>query len=365
MKTGKDLKELLAEVIRQDEAKRDYLAPTQKTELFLKGDEVRVGIKDRDFPLTPHCHAQVAVQAEIPKPYYDRLLKDAPDLLATNVNRWFTKFPAVRMWRTLDGTARANLSDRYRCLDNNDYMQAALPRLMKLGVQVMSSDITSTRLHLKVVDQRIAREIGLGQGHNHFDRLCPALTLRNSEIGQGRLELLTSVYTSGCTNMMVINEKAKRQSHLGKRNDLTDEEWGMLSSETRKLTDQAFWHQIGDLVEGSFERARFDAIVDKLHATTENAIEADPVKVIEVTATKFGLNEDERNGVLKHFLASADFTQYGLHAAVTRAAEDIESYDRASEFELLGGKIIELPRADWSRIATAKPVKADEIAEAA
>jgi hypothetical protein len=365
MKTGKDLKELLAEVIRQDESKRDYLAPSQKTELFLEGDEVRVGIKDRAFPLTPHCHAQVATQAEIPKGYYDRMLKDAPDLLTSSVNRWFTKYPAVRMWRTLDNVARANLSDRFRCLDNNDFMQAALPRLMKLGVQVMSSEITTTRLHLKVVDQRIAREIGLGEGHNHFDRLCPALTLRNSEIGQGRLELLTSVYTSGCTNMMVINEKSKRQSHIGKRNDLTDDEWAMLSSETKQLTDQAFWHQIGDLVEGSFERARFDAIVDKLAVTTENKIDADPVKVIEVTATKYGMNEDERNNVLKHFLANADFTQYGLQAAVTRTAEDLGDYDRASEFELLGGKIIELPKSDWSRIATAKLTKADEVLEAA
>jgi hypothetical protein len=42
-----------------------------------------------------------------------------------------------------------------------------------------------------------------------------------------------------------------------------------------------------------------------------------------------------------------------LHAAVTRAAEDVESYDRASQLEVLGGEIIELAKSDWRELAMA------------
>ena len=37
--------------------------------------------------------------------------------------------------------------------------------------------------------------------------------------------------------------------------------------------------------------------------------------------------------------------------AVTRASQAIKDYDQATEFEKLGGKVIELSGQDWSRIS--------------
>lgn len=39
--------------------------------------------------------------------------------------------------------------------------------------------------------------------------------------------------------------------------------------------------------------------------------------------------------------------------AFTRTAEDLADYDRATDFERIGGQIIELPANDWKRIAEA------------
>ena len=44
--------------------------------------------------------------------------------------------------------------------------------------------------------------------------------------------------------------------------------------------------------------------------------------------------------------------------AVTRTAEDVESYDRASELEALGGAVVDLHARDWQQIATARPLAA-------
>jgi hypothetical protein len=170
MKTGRSLQELLEEVVRQQESKRDFVAATDHlalvpapnpryggTALVIgseKGDAARleVGVND-------HAHNQIGSYTKIPAQYYDRMLKEDPNLLAINVNAWFRKNPEARTVRTLDGRARGFLSDRYRPLDNTDLLEAALPPLMDMGVTVMSSQVTDTKLYLKVVDERIKRDL--------------------------------------------------------------------------------------------------------------------------------------------------------------------------------------------------------------
>jgi hypothetical protein len=261
------------------------------------------------------------------------------------------------MVRTLDKTARAFLSDRFRTLDNNDLLQAALPPLLDMGVDVMSCEVTDTKLYLKVVDKHIRRDLPtgvvLGQGHHRFDTVSPALVLSNSEVGMGALSCLTSVWTGGCSNLAVIRERSKRHYHVGSRHEVGDEVYAMLSDSTRRLTDAALWATIGDVVKGAFDQARFDATVDKIAATAHEDIKGDPIKVVEVTAKKYGMNDQEQNSVLRHLIMSGDLTKYGLHSAVTRTAEDLAEYDRASEFEVLGGKIIELPKNEWKELAEA------------
>ena len=67
-----------------------------------------------------------------------------------------------------------------------------------------------------------------------------------------------------------------------------------------------------------------------------------------------GLGEAEcPETCLSRLLTGGDLTQYGMHAAVTRASQDSQDYDRASDMETVGGKIIELPASDWKVIATA------------
>ena len=366
MKLGQSLQELAAEIERQAQVKRDYVTSTANMRLTVSpeggisaGPTVRLELGDElELGLKPLAHAQIAEYTKVPKGYYDRMLAEAPALLTRNVNEWFWLTPTKRMTRTLDGSTRAFLSDAYRPLDNYDLLEAALPRLVDLGVEVVSSAVTETRLYLKVVDKRIKRDLPtgaeLGQGHHRVDTVSPALVLSNSEVGVGALSVQTSVWTSLCTNLVVINERSTRKYHVGARAEIGEQVYAMLSEGTRRLTDAALWAQLGDVVTAAFDQARFDATVEKIAATTRDKIEApDPVKVVEVTAKKFGLNDSERGSVLTHLIRGGDLTRYGLFNAVTRSAEDADDYDRASELERLGGKIVELPRGEWAEIAKA------------
>ena len=78
------------------------------------------------------AHGQLAERVGIPKAYYDRMREHAPALFDTNVNHWLLASDGRRLVRTLDGHARAILSDRYRMLDNDDLAAVALPVLRPL-----------------------------------------------------------------------------------------------------------------------------------------------------------------------------------------------------------------------------------------
>ena len=79
----------------------------------------------------------------------------------------------------------------------------------------------------------------------------------------------------------------------------------------------------------------------------------DPVKAVEVLANRYTLNESERAGVLRHLIVEGDLSAYGLVNAVTHFSQGVEDYDRATEFEAMGGKLIDLPASEWKELAEA------------
>lgn len=360
MKNGKTLTELAIEIERRSKAKKDLVASTRNMEMT-NDSALIVGDASNIFMVNSIAHDQIGTHLEIPAKYYDKMLKEDPKLLATNVNEWFQKYPTPRMVRTLDGVARAFPSDKYRCLENEDLAEAVLPPLQELGLDVMSSEITDRRLYIKAVDKSVTRELeakggAFGDGkHNIIRMLAPAITISNSEVGMGALSILGGVYDGFCSNLATFGERSLRKYHVGSRHELAGEEtYALLSDATRRKTDVALWAQVGDIVRAAFDRAKFDALCDKIAETTTQKIDGDPVKVVTLTARRFGMNEGEGKSVLRHLIEGGDLSRFGLYNAVTRAAQDDTlDYDRATEFERFGAQVVELPKNEWRELAMA------------
>ena len=356
MKSGKTITELAMEIERRRELKRDYLVPTQKLamspDLQISAGDLTVGVNDL-------AHGQIAAHLGIPKAYYDRMKQEAPALLADNVNTWFAAKPETRMLRTLDGKARAFLSDRYRALENEDLAEAALPAIADLGLDIVSSEITDRRLYIKAVDSRVTRELkkqgaAFGDGGHTIVRcLSPAITLSNSEVGLGPVSILGGTYDSFCSNLAFFGERSLKKYHVGAKHELAGEDiYALLSDKTRNLSDAALWSQIGDIIKIAFDRAKFDALVNKIEGAAEDKID-DAVKVVDLSAKRFALNDTEKTSVLKRLIEGADLSRMGLHNAITRASQDVADYDRATELERVGGQVIELKRNEWAELAAA------------
>lgn len=373
MKTGRTLQQLAAEIERQRETKRDFVAPVKRlrvdehANLFLPlGKAAADGVayetanENAVFGINDLAHRQLGQHVGIPAQYYDKLRAEAPHLYASNVNHWLASAPAedARMVRTLDGRVRALLSDRYRPLENADLAEAVLPALLDLKVEVLSCEVTERRLYIKAVDTRINRDVPkgarMGDGSHHiFDTLSPAISISNSEVGSGALSVEVGVYTRACTNLAFFAAKSLKKYHVGGKHEMADGLTTLLSERTRRLTDQATWAQVGDVVRGAFDEARFETSVKTIAGMTEQRIEGDPVRVVELSARRFGLTETERTGVLRHLIEGGDLSRYGVFNAFTRTGEDAPDYDRATEFERIGGQIIDLTRDEWHDMARA------------
>ena len=111
----------------------------------------------------------------------------------------------------------------------------------------------------------------------------------------------------------------------------------MFRDDTLAADDRAFFLKVRDVVEAAVSQTTFRQIAMKLQNTRDIRLTGDPVKTVEVLANRYTLNDTERAGVLRHLIIEGDLSGYGLVNAVTHYSQDVEDYDRATEFEVLGG----------------------------
>ena len=349
MKTARSIIELATEIERQSKSKRDFIVPTQAAQVDINGTQ-QIAFNGNVFGLTDHALAQIAERCKIPKRYLDYLRAEYPSLLTTNINELFQKFPEPRMIRTLDGKARAFVSDRYRPLDNVELANSVFPALQAADANIVSCDITERKLYIKAVLPQVSALIP-GGSHLGDDNLNPGLTISNSEIGTGGLTVLPALHDPKCTNLCTFSFAKYSKYHLGGKGS-TDDQYQVYTTETKQLADKTVFAQLTDVVKASLGGKVFKQIVDHVKTARGNKVEATQVtKVVEVVSEKHGFNEDEKKSVLAHLIERGDLSQWGLSSAITRTAEDVESYDRASELETVGGQVIELPANQWSAIA--------------
>jgi hypothetical protein len=360
MKTGRSLNELAIELDRQAKSKRDFLADTRALRVVpnQSGAIVLEGIGSDGFALRPTAHEQMAATLAIPKPYYDRMMSDAPDLLAKNINHWLTATPSRKMVRTLDGGVRGILSERYRPLDNIDLIEAVLPRLRQLDAEVVSGEVTDRLFYVKAVTPRIqgvVDKIKSGVHQRTDDVIQAGIAISNSEIGFGALKLEEMTYRLVCING-AIHAVAVRKTHAGRGSsysdaDLIEQSQEFFRDETRQADDKAFFLKVRDSVSAVLTQERLDKHLLQMRGATERVIENDPVAVVEATAKRFNFGQNEQSSILKHLIQGGDLSAFGLGNAITRASQDQESYEVATSMEMAGASVFELPQREWQSLA--------------
>ena len=140
MKTGRTIQEIGAELMRQSQAKEDYLVNTGsivmedwggRPMLHLQGENKLDLIEPLEIQQT--AHRQIGDYLNIPRKYYDRLMEKDVGLLTYNVNRWFQREPEhsgqpAQPVRQARGERRTQ-SARHRPGHHHATYEYGLPRL--------------------------------------------------------------------------------------------------------------------------------------------------------------------------------------------------------------------------------------------
>jgi hypothetical protein len=351
----KTIVELATEVERQSRMKKDYVADTSLMSLQVNEEDPKSGLllqiqngKTMSFKPNDLFHTQLGDRLRIPDLFYREQQEKDPELLSYVVNRILHRDNEPRMIRTLDGKARAFLSRKYRPLDSQDMLEAVLPTFSEMQLEVKSCEITEKRMYLKAVFPKVQADIKVG------DTVQAGIVVSNSEVGAGSFKVEPFTYRLVCSNGL-ISEYALRQFHVGKARggDDSDEVYELLSNEAKGADDRALFLKVRDIVRHSIKPEIFAAQVERFKEATELKITGNVPQVVEVTRKKFGFSQEQGSGILRHLIEGGDLSQWGLVNAVTRSAQDLDNYDAATWTERAGGKIIELPKTDWQKIAQA------------
>jgi hypothetical protein len=344
-----DLVEFAKELTRQDQVKRDFLMDTRLMTLDADRENITLSLKGDKatnvFQVNGLMHDQIGQALNIPAKYYDLMKEQQPELLAENVNTWFHNKPSERMVRTLDGSARAFLSNRYRRLDNYQIASAVLPVIQQMpDAKIESMDITDTKMYLKMVNPRLETEISKG------DIVQSGFMISNSEVGLGSVAVMPLILRLVCTNGMVVNDAGQRKYHIGRANQ-SDSNSELFRDETLEADDRAFMMKVQDTVRAAVDEAQFAKVVKIMRESKDAKITTSDIPhMIELTGKTFNLSKEEGGGILDNLIRGGDFSLYGLANAVTRHSQDVKSYDRATELESIGFDVISMDRGTWNTL---------------
>jgi len=297
------------------------------------------------FPIRSIAHQQIASHLKIPKAYYDRMLREKPELLTNNVNTWLAAGQNdQRMVRTLDGDVRAYLSSSYRRIDNLPLMIAVMQIAVEMGCKVASCSVTDENLYLKLTSEKLQGEVSKG------DVVQAGLLIRNSEVGRSTVRVEPMIIRLECWNGAVMATAIKKR-HVGRRTRVNDDDGveQLLTNETKKLDDAAFMAKIRDVVNGSFREDLFNMNMNRIKESHGRKIETPAKPTVEALSKRWSLSEAERDNTLQALIEGKDLTQWGMANAVTLMSQQVKSYDRASELETVGGEIIQMGGMDWER----------------
>lgn len=340
MKNTLTLSEFAQEIERCEQEKQDYLVDTRSLRMETDDTITIQGEKEGQLKMLPNFHQQLATKLKIPKPYWDKMT-EIKGLRSFNANQWLEETPENRLVRTLDGKARAYLSDTYKPIDNAPVMSAIMPSLVKYkdenNLKIIANSLTPHRMTFQVVFPQMEAEVRLG------DPVQWGLTFTNSEVGLASWNIRAFIWRLTCLNG-AIAESLLRKYHVGRKR--TEDDYNIFASDTQKAEQDAMRLQIRDIVKDAVEGDTFSNYIDKLKVAAGDNIPK-PLKTVENVTKRYGIAQEFNEAILNNMMEEGNPNRYGLVNGLTNLAKKIDDGDMQYDLENTGGKIIDLNEGEW------------------
>ena len=379
----------------------DGLLVVEGTEAVLSDDGVTPA--DGVYQPTASFDAQLAGALKIDLRYLRRCREQRPDIYDAQVNLWLhgsqeagrhgtveQVYPGMarkfllRLMRSGgdvgvgDGIARALLSSKYRRIDNFDVALAVLEGIRNardehgnpIEAQVVSADLTETRMHLRVACPQVrmlapellknyrspfgdggavrvgnggwslpaAREAAAREGQGYQPGAEPVVfagfSLTNSDLGHGRWSLKPVIVVQICKNGLTMTSEAIERTHLGGELDEGKLDW---SHETHRRYMELISGQTVDAVSQWFSQPYLAGAVAELEHLAGVAV-TKPEETIKFVASQLSFSEVEAEAILAHFYMGGQHSAAGVMQAVSSVAQTLPDGESARELEFAAVK---------------------------
>ena len=327
--------EFAQEIDRRESMKKDLIVPANKMVMV----ENQMNIDGGMYNINDVAHGQLSNKLGIPKKYYDAM-PAIPGLREHNVNAWLDKSDKNYMTRTLDGTMRALLSDRYKPMDNFQMLQSFIPVLNEMeSFEINASNLSETKMYLQISFPHMEAAVKTGDIVRH------GIIFSNSEVGHGAVDIAVMKYVLICKNGM-IGSSVLRRNHIGGRIGINEEDYNLYEDDTIQADMQAFQLKLRDSLKNALSEVAFQKDIEALKIAAGTII-AKPESVIKNVTKHFNMNESLAEPILSNMVKSKDFSVWGLSNGITALAHNMKNSDHAYEVERIGNKVIELTPDQW------------------
>ena len=353
MKQGMNLSQLASIVMDTSERKRDYVVDVKSIDFGYNDGEFQyfAGVQGHGGiggSMNEHALRQMTTELDIPATFVNTLKSEDPTYLPEVMNRRAFSKDSQRMLRTVGPRMVAAVSPSFsRDYDNDTILKAVLPILRESDLQVESCNLSETMMHLKAFSPRLSGEVDLG------DVVQSGIHIRNSDVGLSRALINEINKRLACMNGMTRSEtvNAYKRIHRGSRLPA-----GFIPSIATTTAHQlALASEMRDVVTYLLSEERFNETVNMMKQAKEYKFTAKNLEAgIRELGRQVGFTQTEGDEILAHLIAGNDLSQYGMLNAVTRYSQDVESYDRATELEGIGGKVLELKPRQLAAITYAQ-----------
>lgn len=330
---------------------------------------------------TEIADGHLAEKLGVPGPYLRKTRQERVDIYDANINLWIhgglvdqpepedpIEVPAdqrVVKLRTFQGdpgepgVLRAIVSDKHPNLDNFDGLIACLDGVKEAGipVDILGANLSETRMVVKVAaPDVIVNAPGLldhyrspFQGKNlpqwvqdkykvNPDGVMAGFMFTNSETGGGAWTLSPFLSVLACLNGMVVQKAALRRVHMGSQLEQGIVQW---TEDTQRKSLELITAQTRDAVTSFLSQEFVADHVAEIEGKAAQPIE-NPEEAVQLVASKLGFNEDQRKGILSHFIAGGQLTAGGVMNAVTSYAQVVENPDTSYEMELNALRVLDM-----------------------
>ena len=375
----RSLEDMLHVITEQNKMKQDYIAPTNQLQfrtLQNEGEtahsqivmEANQGEPTKILNVNQHCFDQIAQKAEIATPTARRLQQNYPREMDNLINAIWQKENSKRMVRTFEnpnhtnsfnydnhtGTARAFLSDKFKTFDNSDLLESALPTLGESDAcwKIVNFANTDKKLYIRLKSEVIQSDAGVG------DLMAHGIGISNSETGSGSVAVFGINWTLACTNGMQT-ENVTRKAHITSARD--GDTWNVLTDETKQADNHSLKLQLRDIVSSYASRETFDENIEKMRRAKEDVVNVPMNESVENLGKVLTLSKKETSNVLEGLLQTIGQSGYDKNQKINRATlvnactavGNSADPDNVDFWQRLGGKVLNLGKTDWNRVAMA------------